>query len=242
MTDAEEQPAAEGKAGALEEAAPPEEQPAAEGLAGALEDLGISSPALTRREFLYYAWASSMAVFLAGVGGATIWFARPRFREGEFGGVFIIPIEDIPAPDTNPKEFAEGRFWLVNIGDQTLNDPRQPEEYELDPGIRVLYKVCVHLGCLYKWVSINDRFECPCHGSKYLKSDARIDGPARRNLDQFLMQVVDASGNVLVQTEATWPGNREGSTLPIPTGAVALRIDTGQLMNGAPNNAAGGGT
>ncbi len=219
-----------------------EEQPAAEGLAGALEDLGVATPPLTRREFLSYVWGSSMAVFLAGAGGVTIWFALPRFREGEFGGDIIIPIEDIPAPDSDPKEFAEGRFWLVNIGDQTIDDPRQPEEYQLDPGIRVLYKVCVHLGCLYKWVPVNDRFECPCHGSKYLKSSARISGPANRNLDQFLMQVLDAAGNVLVQTEATWAGKWEGSTLPIPAGAVALRIDTGQRMNGAPNTAPGGGT
>ncbi|MFQ5922759.1 MAG: ubiquinol-cytochrome c reductase iron-sulfur subunit [Anaerolineales bacterium] len=219
-----------------------EEQPAAEGLAGALEDLGVASPALTRREFLYYLWASSMAVFLAGAGGVTIWFALPRFREGEFGGVFIIPIEDIPAPDSDPKEFAEGRFWLVNLGEGAVNDPRQPEEYEFDPGLRVLYKVCVHLGCLYKWVPTNDRFECPCHGSKFLKSDSRIGGPANRNLDQFIVQVIDASGNVLEQTEATWLGDREGSTLSIPSGAVALRIDTGQRMNGAPNTAPGGGT
>lgn len=219
-----------------------EEQPVAEGLAEGSEKAGVAGTPLTRREFLYYLWASSMAVFLAGAGGVTIWFALPRFREGEFGGVFLIPIEDIPAPDADPKEFAEGRFWLVNVGPETVADPRQPEEYELEPGVRAIYKVCVHLGCLYKWVPTNDRFECPCHGSKYLKSNARIGGPANRNLDQFIMQVIDDNGNVLEETEATWPGDREGSTLSIPAGAVALRIDTGSRMNGAPNTAPGGGT
>ena len=219
-----------------------EEQPAAKGLTQVLEEVGVSTPPLTRREFLYYLWGSSMAVFLAGAGGVSIWFALPRFREGEFGGTFIVPIEEIPAPDSPPKEFAEGRFWVVNIGEKTINDPLQPKDYELDPGIRVLFKVCVHLGCLYKWVSVNDRFECPCHGSKYLKSNARIGGPANRNLDQFLVEVLDAAGNVLVQTEATWQGNREGATLPIPAGSVALRIDTGQRMKGAPNTKPGGGT
>ncbi len=216
-----------------------EEQPVTEGLT---EGSGVAQTPLTRREFLYYLWASSMAVFLAGAGGVTIWFALPRFREGEFGGVFIIPIEDIPAPDADPKEFAEGRFWLVNLGEEALNDPRQPEEYQFDPGIRAIYKVCVHLGCLYKWVPTNDRFECPCHGSKYLKSVARIGGPANRNLDQFIMQIIDDAGNVLAETEATWPGDREGSTLQVPPGAVALRIDTGSRINGAPNTRPGGGT
>ncbi len=219
-----------------------EGQPPEEGQAGALENLGVATPELTRREFLYYMWAASMVVFLGGATGVTIWFALPIFREGEFGGVFTIPIDDIPAPDTDPKEFAEGRFWLVNLGEESIIDPRQPEEYEFAPGIRALFKVCVHLGCLYKWVDTNDRFECPCHCSKYLKSASRVGGPANRNLDQFLMQVIDASGNVLTQTEATWPGDREGSTLSIPPGAVAIRIDTGSRMNGAPNTAAGGGT
>ena len=218
------------------------EQPAEEGMAEGNGTAGPESLPLTRREFLYYLWASSMAVFLAGTGGATIWFLLPRFREGEFGGTFIIPIEEIPAPDSDPKEFAEGRFWLVNLGEGSINDPRQPEEYEFDPGIRAIYKVCVHLGCLYKWVPTNERFECPCHGSKFLRSNARIGGPANRNLDQFIMQVLDDAGNVLTQTEATWPGEREGSTLSIPPGAVALRIDTGSRINGAPNTAPGGGT
>lgn len=214
------------------------DQDAAESAAVGSEEFG---PPLTRREFLYYLWGSSMAVFLAGSGGVTIWFALPRFREGEFGGVFTVPVTEIPAPDTGPKEFPEGRFWLTNVGQETLDDERQPEEYPLQPGVRVLYKVCVHLGCLYKWVPINDRFECPCHGSKYLKTGARIDGPANRNLDQYITEVVDAAGEVLARSEPTLDG-REAASLPIPDGAVALRIDTGRRINGASNTAPGGGT
>lgn len=199
-----------------------------------------SSRPLTRREFLYYLWGSSMAVFLGGAGGVTVWFALPRFREGEFGGVFTVPIGELPPRDAPPKEFPEGRFWLTNIGEETVNDPRQPEDYPLDSGVRVLYKVCVHLGCLYKWVPVNNRFECPCHGSKYLKTGARIDGPANRNLDQYITEVVDANGEVLARTEPTMDG-REAGSLSIPAEAVALRIDTGRRINGAPNTAPGGG-
>jgi cytochrome b6-f complex iron-sulfur subunit len=131
-------------------------------------------------------------------------------------------------------------MWLVNIGEATLSDPRQPSDYPVQPGIRALYKVCVHLGCLYKWVPINDRFECPCHGSKYLKSGSRIDGPADRNLDQYIMEVIDAAGQVLA-TSTPSLGGREGTSVEVPTGAVALRIDTGRRINGAPNTRAGGG-
>jgi cytochrome b6-f complex iron-sulfur subunit len=195
---------------------------------------------LTRREFLYYLWGASMAVFLAGTGGATIWFALPRFREGEYGGVLTVPVTDIPEADSGPKEYADGRFWLVNLGAQTVADERQPEDYPLTPGVKALYKVCVHLGCIYKWVPTSDRFECPCHGSKYLKTGTRIDGPARRNLDTFIVQAVDASGNVLAETQAQL-GSLEGSAIEIPSGATSLRIDTGRRITGAPNSRPGGG-
>jgi cytochrome b6-f complex iron-sulfur subunit len=195
---------------------------------------------LSRREFLYYLWGASTAVFLAGAGGATIWFALPRFREGEFGGKFTLSIDQIPGPDSAPKEFAEGRFWLVNIGPAGEADPRQPSGYPLQTGVKALYKVCVHLGCLYKWVDTNDRFECPCHGSKYLKSGARIDGPARRNLDVFIVEAVDDSGTVLGRTEPAM-GTLEGTALQIPPQATALRIDTGRRIDGALNSKPGGG-
>lgn len=196
---------------------------------------------LSRREFLYYLWGASMAVFLAGGGGATIWFSLPRFREGEYGGVITVPVSEIPQPDSGPKEYAAGRFWLVNLADASVQDPRQPAEYPLEPGVRALYKVCVHLGCIYRWVPTSDRFECPCHGSKYLKTGTRIDGPARRNLDTFFVQAVDASGNVLAESEAQM-GSREGSSIPILPGTIALRIDTGRRIQGAANSRRGGGT
>jgi cytochrome b6-f complex iron-sulfur subunit len=209
------------------------------------------SPPLSRREFLYYMWGASMAVFMAGSSGVTVWFLLPIFREEEFGGVFTIPVEHIPAPNSllvpGQDSYArteEGRFWLVNIGEEIISDSLQPSDYQLDSGLRALYRVCVHLGCLYKWVPTNDRFECPCHGSKYLASGARIDGPARRNLDQFIIQVVDADGEVLAQTEPSYPpngANAEGTAVPIPDGAVELRIDTGRRVSGAPNTQAGGG-
>lgn len=200
----------------------------------------LANVPLSRREFLYYLWGASMAVFLAGAGGATIWFSLPRFREGEYGGVITISASEIPQPDSGPKEYAAGRFWLVNLGGASLQDPRQPDEYPLEPGVKALYKVCVHLGCIYKWVPTSDRFECPCHGSKYLKSGTRVAGPARRNLDTFIVQAVDASGNVLAESQAQM-NSLEGSSIPILPGTVALRIDTGRRIQGAPNSRPGGG-
>ncbi|MGA9533340.1 MAG: Rieske 2Fe-2S domain-containing protein [Anaerolineales bacterium] len=207
---------------------------------GEVEEVEGSSPPLSRREFLYYLWGVSMAVFMAGSGGALVWFAMPRFREGEFGGVFSLNLDLIPPQNSPPEEFPAGRFWLVNLGEQIIEDPRQPEQYPMQQGVKALYKVCVHLGCLYKWVGTNDRFECPCHGSKYLLTGSRIDGPANRNLDVFIVEAVDGSGNVLVRTEPALDG-RDGTAIQIPPQAVALNVDTGKRIKGAPNNKPGGG-
>jgi len=195
---------------------------------------------LSRREFLYYLWGVSMAVAIAGSTGATIWFALPRFKEGEFGGVVTLPVGELPPPDSQPQPYTEGRFWLVNVGEQTISDPRQPPVYPLTPGVKAIYMVCVHLGCLYKWQPTNDRFECPCHGSKYLKSDARIDGPARRNLDVFVIEAVDADGNVVARTEPEI-GSSEGSSVLITPDVATLRVDTGRKIVGAVNTKPGGG-
>src|SRR6185436_16242922 len=202
-------------------------------------------PPMTRREFLYYIWAASMALFLAETGGAILWFAVPRFKEGEFGGAFPLDIAEVPPVDSGPVAFDSGRFWLVNNGPKeldhqyTYNGDKLKTDYPQQPGVKALYKVCVHLGCLYKWVPTNDRFECPCHGSKYLPTGVRVDGPARRNLDVFVVQALDASGNVIAETQPL-AGNLDGQAIDI-TGAAKLRINTGKRIVGQPNSAPNGG-
>jgi len=198
---------------------------------------------MTRREFLYYVWGASMALFMAEFGGAILWFALPRFRAGEFGGKFTLPVSEIPAVDAEPKDFPAGRFWLINLGPQRAADSRQPADYPVKEGVAAVYKVCVHLGCLYKWVTVNDWFECPCHGSKYLASGARTDGPATRNLDVFIMRALDANGNELAKTKAGDPTSdpEAGAPFALPEGTAFIEIDTGKRIQGGLNTKPGGG-
>ena len=196
---------------------------------------------MTRREFLYYVWAASMALFMGQTGGGLIWFALPRFREGEFGGAFDVPLDQLPHPDDPPAEFPEGRFWLVNIGPQTAADPRHPEGVTTQTGLIALYKVCVHLGCLYQWNPTDDRFRCPCHASQYLKDGTRIRFPAARDLDQFSIQAINAEGNVLAANKVGDANSDPtvGQALTLPTGAVAIRVDTGKRLQGRPREGPG---
>jgi len=144
---------------------------------------------VTRREFLWYAWMSSMALFMAGSGGATMAYAYPRFKEGEFGGRFQVGnVEDFPEGSTT--SLREGKFFLVNSGGE----------------FKALYQVCTHLGCLVR--QREDGFACPCHGSRFAKDGTLAASPAPRDMDQFPVEVID--GEVWVDTGTTLKGqNRQ---------------------------------
>jgi cytochrome b6-f complex iron-sulfur subunit len=178
-------------------------------------------PNITRREFLNYAWLASLALLTAQTVGLSLWFAFPNFQEGQFGGAF--PIGDaataLPEVNSGPKAYVEGKFWLINVDKEVNGESRK--------GVLAIYKVCTHLGCLYEWVPMTNRFECPCHGSKFQLSGDYISGPARRSLDRFVIQAVGPDGSVIAETDA------DGNPLAIE-GEVNLVIDTGRRILGDP--------
>lgn len=193
---------------------------------------------ITRREFLYYAWAASMALFTAEAGGALLWYALPRFKPGEFGAAFTVPLEKIPPPDSPPVAFDAGRFWLVNIGPKSVADPLHPEGFATQQGLIALYKVCVHLGCLYKWDTSLGHFHCPCHGSQYLLDGTRVHKPAARDLDKLLLKFVDAEGNTLAATKAG-DANTDltvGQAIEMPAGTATIIVETGKRIQGRLND------
>lgn len=169
----------------------------------------VEVAAPSRREFLYYIWGASIALLLGEATAGFIWFALPRFKEGTFGGVFNIAPERVPAGDAPPVNIPEGRFWVSNVNGE---------------GLVVLYGVCTHLGCLPKWVDNNNRFECPCHGSKYEKDGLYIEGPAPRSLDRFPTTVVFTDGTTEVMNDA-------GDPIPLNGRTIAnVQINTGRRI------------
>ncbi len=167
---------------------------------------------VTRREFLNYAWGAALGVVLVEAGVASFFFALPRFKEGEFGGLFPVGTgSSLPPVEGPPISNLDGQFWLSNDAD----------------GVRALYRVCTHLGCLYEWKNQTFRFECPCHGSKFQKTGQYIEGPAPRSLDQFQMSMV-VNGDTTAQTEIG------GQALPVQTDAQYV-VNTGVLIRGLPH-------
>ena len=190
---------------------------------------------ITRREFLYYIWGASIALVAAQSAGLLVWFLIPKFREGEFGGTFTLPVEDVPEVNTPPAGYAEGRFWLSNLDTDQPNDLMAPADQDTLPikGVAVIYKVCTHLGCIYTWVGANDRFECPCHGSKYRLDGRRIESPAPRNLDRFrLIALADDKSTVLGESAIS---EDNGTYLPLelPSETAYIQIDTGAKKLGS---------
>lgn len=171
---------------------------------------------LTRREFLNYAWLSSLGfVFLVGFGGATFFFSFPRFKAGEFGGLFDLGKagDVLPKPGDAPTHNTEGKFWLSNVNGMII----------------ALYDVCVHLGCLYQWQPVTGRFECPCHGSKYQRNGTYIEGPAPRSLDRMVVSFnAPGGGQPIASTDA------KGDPLQIPSDTNAeFVVNTGKIILGA---------
>lgn len=140
---------------------------------------------MNRREFVNLAWLASLGFFLVPVGGVTILFAYPRFKEGEFGGKFTLRMADIPEQGAGPGVNTRGKFWITHT----------------EEGVRAIYKVCTHLGCLYNWNDQEDKFICPCHGSQFERDSTYIWGPAPRSLDLFTMTAVAPDGTELARTE-----------------------------------------
>jgi cytochrome b6-f complex iron-sulfur subunit len=184
---------------------------AAPSSAGVQATSSVQVAAPSRREFLFYIWGASIALLTGEAAAGLIWFAFPRFKEGEFGGTIVFDPEDLPAVGAPPSTNPTGRFHITNT----------------DEGLRALYQVCTHLGCLPKWVPTNTRFECPCHGSKFELSGEWIEGPAPRHLDRFIATVVYADG-----TTAETPS--DGGPIPLDANRqiAEIRINTGARIVG----------
>jgi cytochrome b6-f complex iron-sulfur subunit len=173
---------------------------------------------LTRREFLNYAWLASITLLSAQTVGLALWFAFPNFKAGQFGGTFPVgqASEVLPEVNSGPVPYTDGKFWLVNVDTEVNGQPRK--------GVLAIYKVCTHLGCLYEWVPMTSRFECPCHGSKFQLTGDYIAGPARRSLDRFVVQAVGPNGSIK-ETDA------DGKPLVVNPDDTLI-VDTGKRILG----------
>ena len=175
------------------------------------EPVYVPPGGVTRREFLNYIWGASMALLLAESAVLTYLFSFPRFRAGDFGGKIAVGVSEFPQLNGDPVANNVGKFWMVST----------------DKGIMTHYKICTHLGCLYKWDESAKVFACPCHGSQFKYDGIYRAGPAPRGLDRFSFELLDASDKVLVISA-------EGTPIDLkqyPT-ATKVLVNTGDKVTG----------
>jgi len=58
-----------------------------------------------------------------------------------------------------------------------------------DGEILALSSACPHLGCSIDYEATDDTFRCPCHKSVFERSGDKRDGPSKRGLDPFEVEI-----------------------------------------------------
>jgi cytochrome b6-f complex iron-sulfur subunit len=188
-------------------------QPSTPGAPSALEGGKPAPKPISRRDFFRTSLISSLLVFGAQFGGATIAFLWPSLKGG-FGSIIAAgKVADIKSAITDGNGvayFGQGRFYIVPWSGHTSGSVNYEKEGLAAQGIMPLYQRCVHLGCRVPWCVQSQWFECPCHGSKYNHAGEYELGPAPRGLDRFVINI-DSAGNVSVDTSQIILGPPRGT-------------------------------
>jgi cytochrome b6-f complex iron-sulfur subunit len=59
-------------------------------------------------------------------------------------------------------------------------------------GFIALLARCTHLGCTPRWLELERKFKCPCHGSGYTSEGVNFEGPAPSPLVRLEISLDDA--------------------------------------------------
>lgn len=168
---------------------------------------------VSRREFFRRSLVSSLTVFGAQFGGATLAFLWPNLKGG-FGSLInagkLEEIRSAIAETEQPVYSGAGRFYIVAYDGRSSDDVNYEAEGLTAQGIMPLYQRCVHLGCRVPFCQQSQWFECPCHGSKYNTAGEYKLGPAPRGLDRFRITVTE-TGDVMVDTAEIVQGPPRGT-------------------------------
>ena len=169
----------------------------------------------SRREFLYYLWGASMALALGGAGAGLLWYMLPRADPKE---VYILDANDLPSG---------GSTVLVRPAQLNQRNVRLIISHTDDNSLMALDRLCTHEHCLVKWVPLNHRYECPCHGAKFTIDGTYIEGPAPRHLDRYPITITFTDGITTTSNESGDPIALNGREI------ASVTVDTRRLIEGA---------
>jgi len=154
--------------------------------AASTRDPDDMSPLVNRRVWIGLAWGAFSAASAAALA------ATGRFM---FPNVLNEPPQQFKAGF--PNEYGMGvderwkekfAIWLVRTPDDVVAHAS---------GFYALITVCPHLGCTPNFLSAEDKFKCPCHGSGFRSSGINFEGPSPRPIERARVVLAD-DGQILV--------------------------------------------
>jgi cytochrome b6-f complex iron-sulfur subunit len=170
--------------GAAAKAAIPAARPAAATASG--RDADDTSPLLTRRAWMGLAWGAFAAASAAALA------ATGRFM---FPNVLNEPPQQFKAGFPNEYGMGVDERWKEKFGIWIVRTPEDIEQHA--SGFYAIITVCTHLGCTPNYLSAENKFKCPCHGSGYRLTGVNFEGPAPRPLERARVVLAD-DGQILV--------------------------------------------
>ena len=132
-----------------------------------------TSPLMGRRGWMGLAWGSFTAAS-AGCLAATGRFMFPNVLN-EPPQQFTIGFPEDYGQGVDERFKDKFGVWVVRTDNDYTNEAS---------GFYALISVCTHLGCTPNWLSSENKFKCPCHGSGFRPSGINFEGPAPRPLER----------------------------------------------------------
>ena len=162
----------------------PAAKPAAATATG--RDPDDTSPLLTRRAWIGLSWGAFSAASAAALA------ASGRFM---FPNVLNEPPQQFKAGFPNEYGMGVDERWKDKFGVWLI---RVPEDVvQAASGFYALISTCTHLGCTPNYLSAENKFKCPCHGSGFRTTGINFEGPAPRPLERARVVLAD-DGQIVV--------------------------------------------
>lgn len=82
-----------------------------------------------------------------------------------------------------------GEGGLAKVDGHTVGAYRDPSGQ-----VHAVSATCTHMGCTLQWNRAETSWDCPCHGSRFDREGAVLEGPAVRALDRIELDQVPEAG------------------------------------------------
>jgi cytochrome b6-f complex iron-sulfur subunit len=168
----------------------PEEQAALEAIRaddGAAKAAAVRGSLWSRRDFMGRLGWTGFTVFTTV---SLLGFVRSAFPRVLF---------------TPPSSFKAGfpnEYTIGEVSERFKQEQRVWIIREAD-GFYALFAKCTHLGCTPRWLKVEEKFKCPCHGSGFRKTGINFEGPAPRPLERFRISVAE-DGQLVVDKSVVY--------------------------------------